>query len=188
MNILYWVDNTRNGKSYCTRTVTAKQGGKAIFTCQLSFHKTENTIVQHQYPMPDLPKPQECWDYHQELQKLHDSAQTPSKYKEILRKHLDQPRPIQVRLIKRLNLENLINPKKEAKSYLWIKTPGKLNTTKSDPIHQCIAAFASDFGILGSSLKPHGLSSHSPLVKMMATIDHSVLYRLTKLGLVSCTF
>lgn len=41
-------------------------------------------------------------------------------------------------------------------------------------LHQCIAAYASDFSLLGTALLPHG--SPNPFVSMMASIDHSMWF------------
>jgi acyl-CoA thioesterase-2 len=45
--IIYEVDPIRDGKSFSTRRVVAKQKGKAIFNASLSFQKMENG-VNHQ--------------------------------------------------------------------------------------------------------------------------------------------
>ncbi len=60
--IVYAVDRVRDGRSFYTRFVKAIQGGKTIFTAQLSFHKLEPDSICHQTPMPVVPPPEECED------------------------------------------------------------------------------------------------------------------------------
>ncbi len=56
--ILYEVDRIRDGRSFTTRRVVAIQHGRAIFNMSTSFHVDE-TGLSHQFPMPDVPPPEE---------------------------------------------------------------------------------------------------------------------------------
>jgi len=71
--ILYHVDIVREGRSFHTRTVQARQRGKVIFTMACSFtvpqaikiaggDSAEKRIVQHQplFPTADIKPPEEC--------------------------------------------------------------------------------------------------------------------------------
>lgn len=58
--ILYHVEHVREGKSFATRTVQARQRGKAIFTVTMSFVREGSggkKLVQHEAAMPDVPGP-----------------------------------------------------------------------------------------------------------------------------------
>lgn len=59
--ILYHVERVRDGKSYITRTVQARQRGRPIFTTTLSFQRTDSAgalTVNHQIAMPaNIPVP-----------------------------------------------------------------------------------------------------------------------------------
>ncbi len=59
--IVYQVDRIRDGRSFCTRRVTAVQGGRAIFTMSASFHDDDRGL-EHQDEMPTVPKPEELPD------------------------------------------------------------------------------------------------------------------------------
>jgi acyl-CoA thioesterase 8 len=55
--ILYHVERVRDGKSFATRTVQARQRGKPIFTTTMSFAREGSggrpgNLVEHQLPMP----------------------------------------------------------------------------------------------------------------------------------------
>ena len=54
--IIYEVERIRDGRSFTTRRVTAIQHGHAIFSMAVSFHGAEEGL-SHQFPMPDVPKP-----------------------------------------------------------------------------------------------------------------------------------
>ena len=54
--ILYHVERVREGKSFMTRTVQARQKGKSIFTTTCSFMREEsggNKVLEHQWPIPE---------------------------------------------------------------------------------------------------------------------------------------
>ena len=58
--IIYHVEHVREGKSFATRTVQARQRGRPIFTVTLSFMREGSAgkrTVQHQIPLPDVPGP-----------------------------------------------------------------------------------------------------------------------------------
>lgn len=54
--------DVREGRSYATRTVQARQRGKAIFTTTLSFVRVDSggkKMVEHAAAMPDVPPPKD---------------------------------------------------------------------------------------------------------------------------------
>lgn len=52
--ISYTIQRLRDGKSFETRSVTARQENKIIFECQMSFHRREQGNMEHQPIMPDV--------------------------------------------------------------------------------------------------------------------------------------
>lgn len=63
--IIYHVERVRSGKSFATRTVQARQRGRVIFTTTMSFVRQNSggsKLVEHAYPMPDVPGPTEGMD------------------------------------------------------------------------------------------------------------------------------
>jgi len=56
--IIYDVDRIRDGKSFTTRNVTARQHGHPIFSMLVSFH-TDEEGLDHQAKMPDVPPPEQ---------------------------------------------------------------------------------------------------------------------------------
>jgi acyl-CoA thioesterase II len=55
--IIYDVDRIRDGKSFTTRRVTARQHGHPIYSMLVSFHADEPGL-EHQAKMPDVPPPE----------------------------------------------------------------------------------------------------------------------------------
>lgn len=64
--ILYHVERVRDGKSFATRTVQARQRGRPIFTTTLSFSREDSggkKKIEHSVPMPDVQLPLEAEDH-----------------------------------------------------------------------------------------------------------------------------
>src|SRR5262249_32621118 len=57
--IIYDVDRIRDGKSFTTRRVTARQHGHPIFSMAVSFHADEPGL-DHQAQMPNVPPPEKA--------------------------------------------------------------------------------------------------------------------------------
>src|SRR5687768_11528627 len=56
--IFYQVERFRDGKSFTTRGVLARQREEIIFSMSASFHAVESGM-EHQLPMPAVPPPEE---------------------------------------------------------------------------------------------------------------------------------
>ncbi|MBE9540199.1 MAG: thioesterase family protein, partial [Proteobacteria bacterium] len=61
--IVYEVDPIRDGRSFTTRRVVAKQEGRAIFNTSVSFHTAEQGF-NHQMDMPSVAPPEELQSDH----------------------------------------------------------------------------------------------------------------------------
>ncbi len=57
--IVYDVDPLRDGRSFVTRRVVARQHGRPIYFQTASYQKHEEGF-EHQDAMPDVPPPEEC--------------------------------------------------------------------------------------------------------------------------------
>jgi acyl-CoA thioesterase-2 len=53
----YHVDRIRDGRSFTTRRITAVQHDEAIFVLSASFHRHEDSPIEHQRPAPRVPAP-----------------------------------------------------------------------------------------------------------------------------------
>ena len=58
--VVYHVEHVREGRSFATRTVQARQHGKCIFTATMSFMREGSgghEVVEHTIPMADVKTP-----------------------------------------------------------------------------------------------------------------------------------
>lgn len=162
--IVYFVDPLRDGKSFTTRRVTAIQHGRAIFNLSASFQVSE-TGPEHQTPMPDAPDPESL---PRELDLLREMA---DRIPENIRPALTQDRPIDFRIVDPLDPFRP-DPAPPVRM-LWLRAVGSV--PDSTLLHQAILSYASDYGLLGTALQPHGLSIRMPNVQV-ATLDHALWF------------
>jgi acyl-CoA thioesterase len=133
--VMYYVEHVREGKSFATRTVQARQRGKAIFTTTMSFVR-ENSggkkTVQHAVPLPDDIKPPRG-------ESLGDSGDSPfiSHRIEILNKDSKFPH--------------------EKKTRQWIKARGRISDAGGHQAHLSALAYISDSYFIGTVSRVHDL-------------------------------
>ena len=128
--VVYFVDRTRDGRSFTTRRVTAIQHGRAIFTLSASFHRTEPGLT-HQSAMPPVAPPE---GLPSELEILRDQA---DRIPEDLRTVLTQDRPLEFRPVERyVPFDRTRRPRSatsgSGRSSRWATTP--LTTRPPSPM------------------------------------------------------
>ena len=162
--IIFHVDPIRNGKSFSTRRVVAKQGGAAIFNASMSFQISEPGL-DHQLEKPDVPPPdglesdQEFWTRMRET--FPDKV--PGR-----RNFFDA---IDLRPVERINVfEPKAMPPRRA---VWMRTNGRL---PDDPnIHRRVLAYISDLYFMATALLPHGVTWWSRKIQG-ASLDHGLWF------------
>jgi acyl-CoA thioesterase-2 len=161
--IVYEVERVRDGRSFATRRVVAIQHGEAIFIMSVSFHADEPGLT-HQAPMPDVPMPEE-------LPTLADLKQRTLPMPEPVQRFYERERPIELRPVE---FDRYMGRKIEnGRFHLWLRASGRL---PDDPaIHRCVLAYASDMGLLDSSLVPHGRTLFEKEF-MAASLDHALWF------------
>ncbi|HEB91329.1 MAG TPA: acyl-CoA thioesterase II [Deltaproteobacteria bacterium] len=162
--ILYEVDRIRDGRSFTTRRVVAIQHGRAIFSMSVSF-QIEESGLEHQASMPDVPGPTETPDPHMYDEKLR--AHLPPERRD----WLDRVPPIESRPVRPIDP---IDPEKRPPELaVWLRAAGGM--PDDDRLHQCVLAYASDMHLLDTCLLPHGISWLSPNFQS-ASLDHSIWF------------
>lgn len=162
--VVYFVDRLRDGGSFTTRRVTAIQHGNAIFNLSASFHRQEPGF-EHQAEMPDVPGPETL---RSELDIIRERAH---EIDERIRAVVTQDRPLDMRPCG--NEDPFDTTPRPPRRHIWVKAVGELG---DDPLeHQAILAYASDYGLLVTSLRPHGTSFRDPRL-MVASLDHSIWF------------
>lgn len=165
--ILYQVDRLRDGKSFVSRQVRAIQHGRTIFTAMISFAHPEEGL-NYQIAEPDYPAV-ETLKSEAELKKLLVEFVPENVRASFMRdRHID---------IRPIDPSNPFQPQPEAPSYAhYLRTHDKIAPEMDEiSLHQAIAAFYSDFTLMTTALRPHGLSYLSPSLQC-ASIDHAMYF------------
>jgi acyl-CoA thioesterase II len=160
--IVYFVDRLRDGKSFTTRRVTAIQHGRAIFNMSVSFHIHERGL-EHQTSMPDVPPPESLKS---EIDIIRAGAH---KAPEAIRSVITQDRPFDFRIVE--DIDPFEPRKQPAVRHMWVRAIGPMPDEAL--AHQAVLAYASDYGLLGTALQPHGRSYRRPDIQV-ASLDHSL--------------
>lgn len=165
--IIYEVERLRDGKSFASRQVRAIQHGQVIFMAMVSFAGQEEgldyQISEPEYPAVDSLKNEA------ELKKMMVEFVPENVRASFMRDRHVEIRPVQP--------VNPFQPQPEAPSYAhYIRTHDAIATEVDDiSLHQAIAAFYSDFTLMTTALRPHGLSYISPSLQC-ASIDHAMYF------------
>ena len=162
--IVYEVDRALDGKHFSSRRVVAIQHGRQIFNMSASFQAAE-TGLDHQISMPDVPPPESLRDLESYYREIGD------KLPAAARRILEQKRPFEFRPVHPPD-----SPPPEHSSphkYIWFRAVGRL--ADDEALHRCLLAYASDFHLLDTSLKPHGISVISPKL-VIASVDHAMWF------------
>ncbi|KAI4748169.1 2-isopropylmalate synthase [Aureobasidium sp. EXF-12298] len=155
--IMYHVEKVRDGRSFATRTVQARQRGRPIFTTTMSFVR-ENSggseRVEHAIDMPAVPEPSDDLN----LLELDDS-------------------PFECQRIHILNHES--DRPQDKKTRQWIKARGKISPSGGHQAHLSALAYMSDSWFIGTVSRVHRLWRFSTADKDgKSAIDNSVLEKL----------
>lgn len=162
--IVYEVDCIRDGKSFTTRRVVAIQKGRAILSMSASFQVNEEGF-EHQSTMPDVKGPDGL------MSEVEMARQISDKIPESIRNKLLCTKPIEIRPV---NPTNPFAPKKEAPDrYVWFKTIHKMPDDLS--VHKYMLTYASDFGLVSTSLRPHAKTFWDPEMQV-ASLDHNMWF------------
>jgi acyl-CoA thioesterase-2 len=160
--IIYDVDRMRDGKSFTTRRVTARQHGHPIFSMLVSFHGEEEGL-EHQAKMPEVTPPEDL-----PTEKDVRSNILPT-LPPAVRRYYERERPIKMRPVEYDRYTGKKYP--DGRFHVWIKINGRL--PDSLPLHQCALAYASDMTLLDASLTPHGRTLFEKEF-MAASLDHAL--------------
>jgi acyl-CoA thioesterase II len=159
--IIYDVERIRDGRSFVTRRVAARQHGKVIYYQTLSFQRAEEGF-EHQDAMPSVGDPEEgasMFDLMRE-RGAEDAAALGKEWAAMDVRFLGNSR---------YGLEkDLDHP---ARAQVWIRIDGKLS---DDPVeHLALFTYASDVSLLGASLAAH---EADPTNTQMASLDHTIWF------------
>ncbi|MDP9082297.1 MAG: acyl-CoA thioesterase II [Pseudomonadota bacterium] len=162
--IVYEVDRALDGKHFSSRRVVAIQHGRQIFNMSASFQLPEEGL-DHQIPMPEVPAPASLPDmesYYRETAAMLPPA---------MRRVLERKRPFEFRPVDKP--EDLHGGKSAPLKYIWFRAVDSL--PDDEALHRALLAYVSDFHLLDTALRPHGL----PMVRLksvIASVDHAMWF------------
>jgi acyl-CoA thioesterase-2 len=162
--IVYDVERTRDGRSFSTRRIVARQHGKPIFYMSASYQVPEDGL-DHQDPMPESPPPADC-----------------PELGDVLSAVTGRPRDDWDREWAALDVRyagdsreggTLNDPAHPAQARVWLRASGSL---PDQPwLHAAVLAYASDLTLLSAALVPHGVFIGDPRLQP-ASLDHAMWF------------
>ncbi|AJB46976.1 acyl-CoA thioesterase II [Acinetobacter nosocomialis] len=165
--IIYEVDRLRDGKSFVSRQVRAVQHGRVIFSAMVSFANPEEGL-NYQHSEPEYPAPETLKSENELKEGILNFVP------ENVRASFMRERHVEIRPIDPVNP---FQPQPEAPyNAHYIRTHDRIPKQLDDiALHQAIVAFYSDFTLMTTALRPHGLSYISPSLQC-ASIDHAIYF------------
>lgn len=161
--ILYDVERIRDGRSFATRRVMARQHGRPIYYLTANFQKPEDGF-EHQDRMPEVVGPDQGVPM-ADLARRRGEAAAEEWQREWA--------ALDVRYLGTSALGLPEDPAHPARAQLWIRVAGDLG---DDPLtHQAAFTYASDLTLLGATLPPHGVMIGSSRLQA-ASLDHTIWF------------
>ncbi|HET7902701.1 MAG TPA: acyl-CoA thioesterase II [Candidatus Nanopelagicales bacterium] len=146
----YAVEVLRDGRSFSTRSVVARQHERVIFQCTASFHVDERSGIEHQDPMPDVPWPDDLPSF------LH----RPGAGDRAIRGEWDA-------------LDIRYDDSAGDAVRGWLRTAGPLPDVPL--LHAAVLAYASDLTLMAAIVARHGIRFGDPGV-VSASLDHAMWF------------
>ena len=145
----FGVDPIRDGRSFSTRRVVARQNGEAIFHTSVSYHCDEESVT-HCFTMPEIAAPR-------------SEADDLSGFRGFTTKPGD-PNLIGLYQIERQRVTQYLAEEQLPLGRSWFRAVGPL---PDDPtIHQAALVMISDFSLLSTVFYPHPFTN--PIKHFMA--------------------
>jgi acyl-CoA thioesterase-2 len=115
--------------------------------------------------MPDVPKPDAIPNIKDLIKEV------PPNLPEVLRRYFTEEQPIEFRPVR---MENpFAAEKREPINHIWFRATETLPDAQA--WHRILLAYVSDFNLLGTAMRPHGISAARKGVKL-ASLDHAMWF------------
>lgn len=154
------VDRIHDGRSFSTRRTQAYQAGVPILSMIASFQDTDDGL-DHQLDMPaGLPQPEDLPSTAEVLNGVdHPAAAFWANHRPFDIRHVTGP------------IYFGVEGERVAHQAVWIKTVDALPDDEN--LHRAALAYASDYSILESVFRRHGIAWATPGLKA-ASLDHAM--------------
>lgn len=162
--IVYDVERVRDGRSFATRRVLARQHGRPIYALTASFQIHEEGF-DHQDVMPDAVSPEDAFDVSAMMLAADDERREhwAREWSVMDLRHAGDSKPGGL-------LDGSSMP---SRVHYWIKVAQRL---PDDPtVHRAALTYISDMTLLGATLLLHDRTPSSPDVQA-ASLDHTVWF------------
>jgi len=159
--IEFAVERLRDGRSFSARRTHALQHGRPILSMIASFQVPADG-VEHADPRPDAPAPEDVPTTAQVLAGVdHPAADYWSFSRPMDIRNVDEP----------VFLRPAVD--RSPSGSVWLRTTAQL---PDEPLlHAAVLAFASDYSLLESLLRRHGVAWSHPGLKV-ASLDHAMWF------------
>lgn len=158
--ITFSVDRIHDGRSFSTRRTQAYQDGVPILSAIASF-QDEDEGLDHQVDMPsDLPDPES----------LPTTAESLASLDHPVARYWASERPFDMRYVPSPIFIS-VEGGHVAHQAVWLKSVGPMPDDMN--LHRAALAYASDYSILESIMRRHGLAWATPGIKV-ASLDHAM--------------
>lgn len=161
--IVYDVEQLRDGRSFATRRVVARQNGRPIYYQTANFQLTEDGF-EHQDAMPETIPPEAALEF-LALLRSRGGAEADALAKEWA--------ALEVRYIGNSRIGLPPDPAHPAQARLWMRVNGRLGEDRAE--HVAAFTYASDMTLLGVTLVPHDMTVSSKGIQA-ASLDHSIWF------------
>jgi acyl-CoA thioesterase-2 len=155
----YEVERVRDGGSFSTRRVVALQEGRRIFVMSASFQVMEDGL-SHQKTAPAMVDPETL-----------ESSLPAWKARAASGRRPFQPVPVDFRTMEGGDIFS--SSTKEPRRQVWTRAPLAMNDDVV--LHETLFAYVSDYGLLWTSLQPHGIRLGDPRLQI-ASLDHAIWF------------
>ena len=160
--ITFSVDRIHDGRSFSTRRTQAYQDGLPILSMIASFQDEEEGL-EHQTSMPEgIPDPES----------LPSAAEALGQLDHPVAKYWATERPFDMRHVEKPVFLSVDGPH-VAHQAVWLKAIGPLPDDRE--LHRAALAYVSDYSILESIFRRHGLAWSTPGLKV-ASLDHAMWF------------
>jgi len=158
------VDNLRDGRSFATRRVVARQHGRPIYAMTANFQRAEDGY-DHAEPMPDVIPPEEAVDARAASRELDPGRDTTrdAEWDVVDFRYVGS------------SADGLLPPDESgtARQRFWLRISSRL---PDDPFwHVAAFTYLSDMTLMGAALAPHGVRMGDENM-LIASLDHSVWF------------
>src|SRR5688500_1913281 len=163
--IVFEVDRSRDGGSFTTRRVIAVQHGQQIFNLAASFQVAEDGY-EHQSDQPEAPG----WDDVEGDAEMRRRLRAEAPPEDL--DWIDREQPIEMRTVGG-RFDVAAPEPREPRQQVWFRARHPIGADQH--MHQVILAYASDMSLLGTAIRPHGVSWRTPGFQS-ASLDHAMWF------------